>query len=306
MRQLQADATLLGVTFIWGVTFVVVQNALASIGPYYFLAVRFGLAFLFLALIAWRHWRTTTWREITSGFLVGLFLFGGYAFQTMGLQYTSAANAGFITGLSVVLVPLFSALAAHRWPEPVAGLSAALACAGLALLSLGQGLTLNWGDILVFACAICLALHIIAVGHFAPSSRPLVFAAIQIATVATISSLIAPRLETWPGTFTGPVWIALAVTAIPATSGALLIQTWAQQFTSPTHTAIIFTAEPVFAALTAYLWAGQALGIKQLLGCALILGGMLLAELKPSQARPSPGCPQSQAQTKLRRPTASK
>lgn len=298
MRRLQADAALLGVAFIWGVTFVVVQNALDSIGPYYFIATRFSLAFLFLALVAWRHWRTITRREIAAGVAVGLFFFGGYAFQTMGLQYTSAANAGFITGLSVVLVPLFSALAARRWPEPVAGLSAALACAGLALLSLGEGFTLNWGDILVFACAICFAFHIMAVGHFAPRSRPLVFASIQIATVATVSWLIAPHLEAWPGTFTGPVWIALAITAIPATSGALLIQTWAQQFTSPIHTAIIFTAEPVFAALAAYFWAGQSLGPRQLVGCALILGSMLLAELKPSKAKSVLGQPKPKTEAR--------
>ncbi|MHB8917771.1 MAG: EamA family transporter, partial [Desulfocucumaceae bacterium] len=166
-RQHKADLALLGVAFIWGITFVVVKDALADITPYYFIALRFAAAFLFLAAMYWRLLAKTTVREIKAGIFIGLFLFGGYAFQTVGLKYTGAANAGFITGLSVVLVPLFVLVSSRRLPPAFLAAGIASSVAGLALLSLNDSLALNYGDLLVFFCAICFAGHILAVGRFA-------------------------------------------------------------------------------------------------------------------------------------------
>ncbi|MQL50816.1 EamA family transporter [Desulfofundulus thermobenzoicus] len=283
--QLKADLALLGVTFIWGITFVVVQNALDSIGPYYFLGVRFLLAFLFLGAIYYRQLLKLDRTTLQAGLIIGMFLFGGYAFQTVGLQYTTAANAGFITGLSVVLVPVFSTFFTRQLPGVFAAGGVILSTTGLAFLSLGQGLRINRGDLLVFFCAICFALHIIMVGRYARHLNPPLLATIQIGAVSLAAFAMGLSMETWPGQFTRPVWIALLLTAIPATSLAFLIQNSVQRFTSATHTAIIFTMEPVFAALGAYLLAGEILTARQLTGCLLILGGMLLAELKGEPAQ---------------------
>jgi len=279
-EQVKADLALLGVAFIWGVTFVVVQDALSDIGPYYFLAVRFLLAFLFLLIIFFKQFRRLDRETLTAGCLIGLFLFAGYAFQTVGLKYTSASNAGFITGLSVVLVPVFHALATRRPPNIFVAAGVFCAAAGLGLLSLGKNLQINYGDLLVLFCAVCFAMQIILVGHYASRHNPNLLAAIQIGIVSLVSFVFGAVTENMPAHFTRPVWVAFLLTAIPATSLAFLIQNKMQRFTSSTHTAIIFSMEPVFAALTAFFAAGESLSLRQAAGCALILGGMLLAELK--------------------------
>ncbi|HZK18547.1 MAG TPA: DMT family transporter [Clostridia bacterium] len=279
-KQIKADFALLCVAFIWGTTFVVVQNALSGIGPFYFNGIRFMIAFLFLAAIFWKRIREITLPALKTGAFIGIFLFGGYAFQTIGLQYTGAANAGFITGLSVVLVPVFSALLSRRYPKINTLVGVTCATAGLMLLTLSNNLAINTGDLFCFLCAICFGLHIILVGKLAVHFDSPTMAILQIGTVSVISFLCAVFLEPFPTYFTKPVWIAFIITAIPATSLAFLIQNTVQKYTSPTHTAIIFTTEPVFAALTAFVFTTQVLSLKQWLGCLLILAGMLVSELK--------------------------
>ncbi|MCL5056585.1 MAG: DMT family transporter [Actinobacteria bacterium] len=280
----KANLSLLAVAFIWGITFVVVKDALDYIGPYYFLSIRFAVAFLFLLAVYLRRMAGISVKELGAGVFIGLFLFGGYAFQTVGLQYTGAANAGFITGLSVILVPLYAVFSSRRLPS--AFLCAGVLCSvtGLALLSLNDSLALNYGDLLVFFCAVCFAGHILLVGKYTARYSSIRLTVIQIGTVSAISLLTGMSVETMPGTITGPVWTALLITAIPATSLAFLIQNRVQKYTSATNTAIIFTMEPVFAGLGAFLLAGEVLSYRQLAGCILILAGMLAAELKGSMA----------------------
>lgn len=281
-RQIKADLSLLGVAAVWGITFVVVQDALSGIGPYYFVAIRFALAFLFLSLVYYKKFGQINRQSLTAGIFIGFFLFGGYAFQTVGLKYTGAANAGFITGLSVVLVPLFTALGLRRLPAYYATFGVLCAAIGLGLLAINDSFTVNYGDVLVFFCAICYALHIIMVGRYATRLNPELLAIIQIGAVSVISFIFGLSLETIPAEFTRQVWIALLITAIPATALAFLIQNKVQRFTSTTHTAIIFAMEPVFAALAAYLFSNEVLSARQLIGCFLILAGMMTVELKGS------------------------
>ncbi|MGB9802360.1 MAG: DMT family transporter [Desulfofundulus sp.] len=283
--QSKADLALLGVTFIWGVTFVVVQNALSSIGPYYFLGIRFLLAFLFLAAIYHRQLKNLDPKTLKAGCIIGIALFGGYAFQTVGLQYTTASNAGFITGLSVVLVPVINSLFTGKTPGIFAVTGVVLSATGMGLLSLGRKLSFNYGDLLVFCCAVCFALHIVMVGHYARSLHTPMLTLIQIGVVSATSFICGMFTETWPEHLNHPVWLALLLTAIPATALAFLIQNSVQRFTSATHTAIIFTMEPVFAALSAYFMVGEILMPRQVIGCILILIGMLLAELKGKNIR---------------------
>lgn len=291
-KQVRADLSLLAVTFIWGVTFVVVQDALTGIGPYYFIGIRFAIAFAFLAIFYWRRLLNINLATLKAGTIIGLFLFAGYVFQTVGLKYTTASNAGFITGLAVILVPLFAAIFSRKLPDTAVVLGVTSATIGLALLSLGKDLTLNFGDVLVFFCAISFAGHIILVGKYAPKHDPAVLAILQIGVVAIISMGCGGVLETMPEQFSRPVWIGLFCTAIPATALAFLIQNSVQRYTTPTHTAIIFIMEPVFAAGAGWVLAGEVLTAGQWLGCALILFGMLVTELKsvllPSNKK-SPG-----------------
>jgi len=280
-QQVKADLALLFVAFIWGATFVVVDDALSGIGPFYFLALRFFIAFLFLALVCRRQFRYANWETMKAGVLIGLFLFGGYGFQTVGLKYTGPATAAFITGFAVVLVPVFSSFLAKKLPGLFVTVGVISATAGLALLTLRGGISnLNYGDLLVFFCAICFSGHIVAVGRYAREHNPVVLAMTQIATVSLLSLIIALGTESFPAWFTRPVWVGLIICSIPATSVAFLIQNSVQRYSTPSHTAIIFTMEPVFGLLMAYLLAREMLSVQQVLGSLLILAGMLVAEFQ--------------------------
>ncbi len=286
-RQLKADISLALVTLIWGATFVAVKSAVAHMQPFTFIAVRFAAASLFLLAVSPGSLRRLNRQNLGAGLLTGLFLFAGYSFQTIGLKYTTASNAGFITGLSVVLVPLLVTLTTRSWPGLFTSLGVLSATAGLALLTLGAGFSLNHGDLLILLCAVSFALQIMAVARFAPQHDPMVLAFVQITVVAAASGLAGLIWEPQPPVFTGEVWVGLLVTAIPATSLAFLVQTRMQQFTTPTRTAIIFASEPVFSAVFAYFLAGETLRPAAALGACLILAGMLVSELKPSAKSPA-------------------
>jgi drug/metabolite transporter (DMT)-like permease len=283
-RQFLADLALLLVALIWGSTFVLVKEAVSQVKPFNFIALRFALATLFMALLFGRRLRTLGRRELLAGALIGLFLTAGYGFQTAGLQYTTASKAGFITGLSVVIVPFAAWLILGPRPTPSALAGVILATIGLALLSLqmGESLKIEWGDLLVLGCAVSFALHIVTVGAFAPRMDPLALTMAQIGVAALISGALALTVEGgWSG-FSGRVWFAALFTGLLATSLAFAVQTTAQAFTTPTHTALIFATEPVFAALFGTLLAGERLTGRALLGCGLILAGMVVAELRIS------------------------
>ena len=278
-KQLTADGLLLAVTLVWGTTFVAVKNALADIGPYWFIGVRFAIAFACLSLIYYRRmfaaWSDTGKLSVTIGFT----LFTGFILQTIGLQYTTASNSGFITGLSVVLVPLVG----RFWGQPVPGMATKLgigcAVAGLALLTLKGDLTVNIGDLYTLLATIAFAAHIVMVSYYAPRTDAVSLAIWQIGAVALAGVVGGFMFESFPDNFSDDVWLALAVTAIPATAVAFLVQNTVQKYTTSTRTAIIFALEPVFAGLAAYIFLGEILTVSQILGCTMIVVGMLISEL---------------------------
>jgi drug/metabolite transporter (DMT)-like permease len=281
-RQLVADISLMVVTLIWGTTFVVVKNALTDIGPMLFIGVRFLLAFVFLLLIYYKRLRQN-WRvNLPIAVMLGLILFTGYALQTVGLQFTTAANSGFITGLSVVLVPLLGYWWGQGKPGIMTMVGAGSATLGLGLLTLNGTFQLNSGDLLTLISTLAFALHIVLVGYYAPRTDAVVSAIIQIGTVAVAGMVSGLWSEAVPLVFTREIGIALAVTAIPATALALVIQNTMQRYTTAARTALIFAMEPVFGGIAAYLWLNEILTIKQLVGCVFIVGGMLISELGTS------------------------
>lgn len=281
-QQWQADVWLLLVALIWGSTFVLVKSAVAQYPVYAFLCLRFTLATgVLLALFGRRLPRLSPWM-LLAGAAIGLFLFGGYAFQTVGLQYTSASKAGFITGLSVVFVPVLSTVLLRRMPERQALLGVVLATAGLALLTLGRDLRPAQGDLLVLGCAFCYALHIVAVSRFAPQTDALALTVVQVAVVALLSGLASLAAGKWPAPIPAPIFLAATFTGVLATALAFAVQNAVQARTTATHTALIFTTEPVFAALFGFALAGERLTAWGWVGCGLILLGMLLAELRPT------------------------
>ncbi len=288
--RLRADLALLAVAGIWGATFVMVKDALASAGPFAFLAVRFSLATLLMAPLLLATSRRAAWdqRVALAGLLVGVALFAGYALQTVGLQFTTPARAAFITGFSVVLVPLLASRGLGRPAGRGVWAGVALATAGLALLALGPDLLAGGpllaadtalGDVVVLGGAVAFAAQIALVGHFSPRHGTVPLTLAQLGAAAALGSAFAIALERPAPWQLGAILPAAAFTGVFATVAAFTIQVRAQRFTTPTHTALIFATEPVFGALFAYLLAGEVFSPPAVLGALLILVGMVVAQV---------------------------
>ena len=279
MSRWQADLVLVFITVIWGSTFVMVKSALDDVQPMTFVAWRFWIATAVLVLLFRRQVRAIGRAEWQAGALIGVFLAMGYIFQTIGLQYTTSAKAGFITGLNIVLVPIFSAMLLRQAPERWAVAGVLMATVGLALLSLNADLTLQQGDAWVMACAVAFALHIVSISHFTTRHSAIALAIVQIGTVAFFATLAAFGFEQPRVRLPLDTWGAIAFTGVVATALVFSLQTYVQRSTTATHTALIFSLEPVFAALFGWWLAGEMLGPREIVGSALILAGMLVAEL---------------------------
>jgi len=285
-RSLKAHVLLVLVTFAWGATFVLIKNALAQVSPFVFNSLRMAVAAVALLVIFRKTISKITRPSATGGVVMGAFLFLGYAFQTTGLSLTTPSKSAFLTGLAVVLVPLIVSVTDRRSPSRWTLLGVLAALGGLYLMTIpaGEGLslgTMNRGDLLTLGCAVSFAMHIFVTGHMTRQHGFEPVSIVQVATAAVLMSLAIP-LETPRLTFTQASAFAVLFTGLICTAAAFSIQAWAQQFTPPTHTALIFALEPVFAALTSYVLLGEHLGTRGTIGAILILGGILISELKGS------------------------
>ncbi|MGH0941463.1 DMT family transporter [Bacillus mycoides] len=289
-----APLALLFVSFIWGATFVVVQNAMSFVGPFTFNGIRFLFAGIILLFVQMFFSQKTSKQDIKqsslAGLIVGFFLCVGYLLQTFGLLYTTSSKAGFLTGLSIVMVPILSFIFLKQRATIFIVLGIAVATAGLYLLTAGDSFQLNIGDILVLGCAVAFAAHILVNGFFSKKISPLLLNTSQVLAVGIFSSICAFLFEDWEKLFSVSLWtnqsflFALFLTSLFATSIAFFIQTSAQKHTSPTRVAILFAMEPVFAALTGVLVANEQLSISAIIGCLCIFLGMVFVEL-PSKTK---------------------
>ena len=291
-RSLKAHILLVLITLIWGSNFVVIKNALADVSPLFFNAVRMSLAAVVLAVIFYRELPRLTAGAVRAGCLVGSLLFLGNELQTVGLKYTTPSKSAFLTGVSVVLVPVFLALFWKRGINRLTSIGVVLAFAGLYLLtvpaSAGAGLNLrsmNHGDLLTLGAAVVFAFHIIFIEHATHSGstqahRWQQITVVQVAVTALLMILTASFGEKVSVVWSSRVLWGIGITGFLSLALAFAIQAWAQQFTPATHTALIFTLEPVFAWLTSFIFLGERLGGRTGLGAACILAGLLISEEK--------------------------
>ncbi len=290
-RSLKAHLLLVFVTFVWGATFVSIKEALHESTPLTFNAVRMALAALILLMIFRKRLRNLQRGAVLGGMLVGVFLWIGYEFQTPGLQYTTASKSAFLTGMSVVLVPLFLMIFWRRHVNHWSLGGVGIALVGLYLLTIPAGesgfSSVNRGDILTMICAIGFAFQIIFVGRVTHKYPFAPVVTIEACTCAVLMILSAPVLERPHIIFSGQVIWAILVTGILGTALGFGAQGWAQQFTPPTHTALIFALEPVFALGASYVLIGERLGLRAGVGAALILAGVLLSELLGAVQQPA-------------------
>ena len=283
-----AEVALVGIAAVWGVTFVMVQDAIRYLPVMTFLAFRFLPASLLVALIFRRQLYALPAAGWRAGTLMGLFLTAGYVTQTLGLERTSAANAGFITGLFVVLTPLFGAAVLRHAVGWFAWLAAGASALGLYLLS-GSGDRLHLaGDGLVLLCACAFAWHVLVTGRAVERHHVGALLAVQLG----VCGIVCLAVATGTGALAVPrglsVWSALLVTSLIASALGFFVQTYAQQHTSPTRTALILASEPAFAGLSSYVLQGTRLSVAGWAGAGLIMASILAVEVIPRLRPPRP------------------
>lgn len=288
-RSLKAHTLLVLTTLVWGATFVQIKDALGDISPLLFNAFRMTLAGVALIVLFRRHLRSLARDAFLMGCLVGAFLWLGYEFQTTGLRLTTPSKSAFLTGFSVILVPVLLAIGwrrhVNRWV--VSGIVTAMVGLYLMTVPAGEGLNLqsiNRGDLLTLGCAVFFALHIINLGRAMQKYKFEQIATLQTCVAAILMAISVPVLEHAHVIWSSRVIWAILVTGLLGTAAAFSIQAWAQQFTAPTYTALIFLLEPVFAWVTSYIVLRERLGLRAGFGALFILAGIIISELKGSSA----------------------
>ena len=285
----KADSLLMLTAVIWGGAFVAQRVGMNHVGPLTFNGVRFALGALTLLPFALRGDRATEKEQfprltnkqaVLGGGLAGLILFGGATLQQVGLVYTTAGKAGFITGLYVVIVPLLGMLW-RQWPGWGGWFGAMIAAVGLYFLSVTEEFNLAPGDAWVLGSACLFAIHVLLLGYLSPRVDVLKLACAQYAIVCLLSLVVAGFLETITVHGLREATIPILYGGVMSVGVAYTLQVVAQKVAPPTHAAIILSLEAVFAALAGWLILDEVLTSRGLLGCGLMLSGMIVAQLWP-------------------------
>ena len=289
---LRADLALAGAAFLFGTTFLVMQDAVEDVEPIPFIAARFAIgALVLLPVVVVRLSRCSatskahndsTERLLRHGSLAALALAAGYVFQTTGLQYTTSSVSAFLTYLLVVFVPLISAVVLRKPPRAATAAGVALAVTGLYLLTEGAGIGFGRGEVLSVGCAVAFAVHILVLDDVAPQHDLLALNAMQFGVAAAILA-VPGALATGGYGFPAEAWLAALYTGIVVNGAAFGLQVWAQRRVSASRTALVLMLEPVFAAALGYV-DGERLGAAGAAGAGLILAGIVVSEWRPTHA----------------------
>lgn len=276
-----AELALLLIAVIWGAAFVAQRTAMQHLGPFAFNGLRFLLAALVIwaVVIAAGRLKRIGLREIVLGCLLGTVLFAGASLQQVGVVTTSAGKAGFITGLYIVLIPLFLRIFWRQKTSAYAWYGIVAAVSGLFLLSVGADFSLQRGDVWVTLCAIAFAWHMILTGRLVQNTDPWILAAIQFTVMAFASLVVAEIREPFTVNQVSLAWGEILYAGVLSAGVGYTGQTVAQKYTSSVITGIILSLESVFAALTGWLLLGEMFTSRQILGCVLMLIGTVLAQV---------------------------
>ncbi len=286
-KSLQANILLLMSAAIWGFAFVYQRQGMEYLGPFMFGAIRFLLGSLALSpLLWWRRFNTSQYRSVPIrkillyGSISGMVLFTAASLQQVGLQYTTAGKAGFITGLYIILVPLLGLGLGHR-THMQTWIGATLAVNGLYLLSFTENMSLAIGDLLQLGGALFWAVHVLVIGRFSPQVSPIALSVVQFAVCGLLSLLVALFVETTLWSQVVDARTSILYTGLISTSIGFTLQVLAQRIARPTHAAIIMSLEAVFAVVGGWWLLNEILTKRALLGSALMLAGMLISQIKP-------------------------
>lgn len=279
-NSLFADISLLLVAIIWGGGFIAVKDSLNAITPFYQMALRFGISTILMYLVFYKRVKRINKTQFKNGAIIGVFLFLGFAFQTVGINYTSAGKSAFLTAVYVVLVPFLQWLIMKRRPDNYSLTGALICLVGISLLTLQGGFSLGYGDSLTLICAFAFAGQILAIGKYVEMDDPLILTVVQLGVAAVLSLLVALFFEPIPTGMNLRAMGSILYLAIFSTTLAFLIQNIAQKYTTSTHAAIILSLESFFGAVFSVLFFKEIFTLAMVLGCGLIFIAIVTTETK--------------------------
>ncbi len=294
MTRLRANLLLLLTAVIWGFAFVAQRSGMEHVGPFTFNAIRFLIGALALIPLMTSLDRRREARAVVplrdrslliGGLLAGFVIFAAATLQQVGIVYTTAGKAGFITSLYVVLVPVLGLALGHRPPAAV-WVGATLAAIGLYFLTIQEGLTIAWGDLLVLIGAFLWAGHVLLIGHLSPGTDPVKLAFLQFMACAALSAVAAALSETVTADAVRAALVPILYAGIMSVGVGYTLQVVAQGYTRPADTAIILSLEAVFAVVGGWILLDEELSLRALFGCGLMLAGILISQIlgKPEDA----------------------
>ena len=288
MKNKTADLSLALVAIIWGTGFVASQMALdANLAPFQIMTYRFLISSILMVVLFWKEFRKIKIATFKAGALIGCFLFIAFAFQTIGLQYTTPSKNAFITATNVVIVPFLYWILAKKRPDKYSAIGAFLTIIGISFLTLEGSFTIKSGDLLTLVCALGFAMHITSIGYYAQKHNPIQLTIVQM-IVAFILSMIAQLFTKNASPITSKGIMSVMYLGVVSTTIAFLIQNVAQKYTSATKTAIILSTEAVFGTLASVILLGEKLSLKMFIGCIIIFLAIIITETKLSFIRRKP------------------
>lgn len=285
MKKYLGMIGLLTVTIIWGGGFVASEMALETLTPFQIMAVRFVIAAALMAGMGGKYLKSITREEIRCGFFLGAALFGAFALQIIGLQYTTPSKNAFLTATNVVMVPFIALVIYRKKIEARSLVGAVMAIAGAGVLSLNQDFSLGLGDGLTLLCAVCFAMQIFLTGEYVGRIRPTVLNFLQMATAAVLS--VAGLAITGGFSFaaSGKSILAVLYLGVVSTTITYLLQTVSQKYVDETKSAIILSMEAVFGTVFSVIILHEAITVRMILGSILILSAVLISEIPWRRAK---------------------
>lgn len=294
---------LLCISMIWGGTYVVIQKAIHKLTPFAFLTIRFAIGFLILFVFSLirqqKVWKKT---QVLAGALLGSLLFTGFALQTLSLLYTTPSNSGFLSSLTVLIIPIFSFFILRIPIKPIIIANIGIALIGLYLIAFYDWSAINIGDLFALLCAVAFALHVVVNNYFLKKASYFIpFVSIQLGTVSLLSLIAVFLFESWKTFFQKEILYQFEVyggilyTALFATALAYFVLTYTQKVFTPTLIGLIIASEPVFSVTFDLLINNRVLALTTIIGCILIFISTLFAiytnkpETDPPSMNPSNG-----------------
>ncbi|MDR0267157.1 DMT family transporter [Paenibacillus sp.] len=286
MKQYKADLIVLMVTVFWGTSYLFMKIGLDTLQPFNLIALRFGVAFVAAGSLFYKRLLHMNRKTIQYAFILGSLLFGLYICMSMGLKSTSTSNAGFLMSMTVIFVPVLTALFLKSKPEKRLMVGIAVAVVGIGMLTLKPHTTLQPGDAWCILAALLFAIHIIITGRAAKKTDSLSSGILQLGFTAffgLIFSLFFEKPEL-PGTPSG--WLSVIALGVLCSAVGFVLQAIAQKYTTPTHTGLIFALEPVVAAICGICFMKETITLQGYIGAGLVLLGVALSELNVRKLLP--------------------